>query len=259
MSNKVAVLVILFVEIFSLHNAVAQTEDYDVFQLRYLYNEIKFAQVISKGNSLLKNRPGIPREHLQEIHKYLALAYYNTGHQDSSRAHFYTLLSLSPDFELDPVQTSPKILDFFQAIKSAFSSDQQQKTAVPYTEYVFLSDARPQAGLRSLVIPGWGQYFKSQKKRGLIFGSAFFGVAGATGVTYFLEKNRRTAYGAERNPQRVAAKYDAYNNMSKTRRLLQYTAAAIWTTALLDALFSKYNPNLQVDKESVGLAIQLRF
>lgn len=259
MSNKANFIALLIFGIFTFRIAGAQTQDYDVFQLRFLYNEIKFEQVLSKGNLLLQNQRGISGEHLQQIHKYMALAHYNIGNQDSSRAHFYTLLSLNPEFELDPVQTSPKIVAFFQTIKSAFRSDQQQKTAVPYTEYIFLTDNRPQAGLRSLVLPGWGQYFKLQKKRGFILGSAFLISANAAGITYVLEKKRRDEYRAERNPDNIAAKYAAYNNMSKTRRLLQYAAAGIWATAILDALFTEYNPQLQVDEESIGLALQFRF
>ncbi len=259
MSNKVYPVFFVLLGIFFFRDAHAQTQDYGVFQLRYLYNQIKFEQVISSGKQLLQNQEQISAAHLQEIHKYLALAYFNTGEQDSSRAHFYTLLSLNPEFEPDPVQTSPKILDFFHTIKNAFSSDQKQKTAVPYTEYVFLPDIRLQAAVRSAVLPGWGQVYKMQKKRGLVLGSLFLSSAAATSLTYVLEKNRRTAYRDERDPQIVTAKYDDYNSMSKTRQFLQYVTAGIWLTTVFDAFLTDYHPQIQMEKDYLGLAFQVDY
>ena len=60
-------------------NLVAQTKDYEVFQLRYLYNKIVFEDVITQGQKLLKEHDSLNKNMLQEIHKYLALSFFNIG------------------------------------------------------------------------------------------------------------------------------------------------------------------------------------
>ena len=114
-------ILLIFSALYLLQsNLIAQTKDYEIFQLRFLYNEIKFEAVILQGQNLLKELNSPDKNQLVEIHKYLALSFFNVGNQDSSRTHFYSLLSINPDFEPDPVKTSPKILSFYQDIKSNF-------------------------------------------------------------------------------------------------------------------------------------------
>ncbi len=239
----------------------AQSKEYDIFQLRFLYNEVKFDEVIQLGRTLLKNPERLDQKDLEHIHKYLALSFFNTGLTDSSRSHFYTLLSINPDFEPDPIQTSPKILEFFGRIKSSFEKEREKRTVIPYTQYVFVEDIRPAAALRSLLLPGWGQWYKKQPSKAYLFGGAFISATLSVGISYALEKNMRQKYLDEKDPARIAGRYDDYNTMSKTRRIMQYTALALWGASIADALFSSYDPLLQprVDEQYLGLSLQITF
>ncbi|KAA3613164.1 MAG: hypothetical protein D8M58_12715 [Calditrichaeota bacterium] len=239
-------------------NLFGQSTDYEVFQLRFLYDEIKFEEVILSGQKLLKN-PDLNKSKLIEIHNFMALSFFNLGKQDSSRAHFYSVLSINPAFEPDPVKTSPKILSFFQDIKQNFQMDRNDRTAIPYKNYIFVKDIRPQAALRSLAFPGWGQLYKRDDQKGYILGGAFVGSLLTTAVTYTLERNLRHDYLNENSTAKVDNRYRDYNNMSKVRRVFQYTTIGIWVASIADALYSEYTPAILVDDEYVAFALQVRF
>ncbi|KAA3613372.1 MAG: hypothetical protein DWQ05_17945 [Calditrichaeota bacterium] len=258
LSKFVNVFFIVF-SILVTQKVIAQSVTYDIFQLRFLYDQIRFEDVILVGNQLLENQPDISREGLGEIHKFLALSYFNTGKPDSSRAHFYSLLSLQPGFELDPIQTSPKIIDFFSTIKKAFRADLDEKIAIPYKQYVFQEDRRTQAGLRSIALPGWGQLYKHQKKRGYVFGGLFIGSAAAASLVYLFERDLRDKYQLERDRNKISDRYNSYNNTAKTRKLFQYAVAGIWLTSVLDAFIKDYKPQLKADKNTIGLAVEINF
>ncbi len=260
MLNRVLLFTLLSTLLIQ-HPLSAQSKDYDVFQLRFLYNEVKFDDVIQLGRQLLKNPQRLDQKDLEQIHKYLALSFFNTGLTDSSRSHFYTLLSVNPAYEPDPVQTSPKILEFFRRIKNSFEAEREKKTAIPYKEYVFVEDIRPAAALRSLLLPGWGQWYKKQPSKAYLFSGAFLSATVSVGVSYLLEQDLRQKYLDEKDPNRIDGRYNDYNSMSKVRRVMQYTALALWGASVADALFSSYDPLLQprVDPEYLGLSLRVRF
>ena len=79
----------------------SQTKEYEIYQIQFLYNDAKFNTVIKNGRSVLNSNYTFTNDELIEIHKYLALSFYNTGQEDSSRSHFFTILTLDANFEPD--------------------------------------------------------------------------------------------------------------------------------------------------------------
>jgi hypothetical protein len=187
----------------------------------------------------------------------MALSFYNIGKLDSARSHFLTLLSIQPDFELDPINVSPKIISFFEQIKKEVKSSQTEN-AIEYTKYVFLEDPRPAATFRSALIPGWGQMYKSQKKRGYIIGGAFIASLIATGASIYFEKDAHNKYLDSTTPNSIEENYNLYNGWFKKRKLFTITTISIWVVAVLDALWAPYpQATLSVDKHNVSLSINL--
>ena len=244
---------ILLIILFHSQLIAQQEKQYDIFQLRFLYNEVKFNDVIQNGRTLLSNPGKLSKDDLIEIHKYLALSFYNISQQDSSRSHFYSILSLNLKFEPDPVQTSPKILNFFKEIKEAFNRDIVKKTAVPFKQYVFVEDIRSQAAVRSLILPGWGQWHKKQETKAYIFGGAFLATTLTTIIAYQLEKELKDKYRNEINPAQVTKKYNDYNSMSKMRRFFMYSSGIVWGLSLADAIFSDYQPHFVFNDNFSGV------
>ena len=110
MLNKFQSLIIV---LFFANALVAQTDNYTIFQVRYLYDEAEFEKATAQGQQLLQKDHTLNPEQLLTIHRYMALSYFSLGQMDSARVHFFSVLSIDTKFSLDPIDTSPKIINFF--------------------------------------------------------------------------------------------------------------------------------------------------
>jgi len=190
---------------------------------------------------LLAQRQSLSPEQLAKIHEQMALSFFSLGELDSSRSHFLSLLSLYPNWKLDPIYVSPKIIAFFENLKQESPSPQSVKTAVPYTRYVIVADPRVGATWRSLLLPGWGQWYKAQKKRAYLFGGVVGLTLLGTGISAFLESSAHQAYLNARDEQTIRQQYDRYNFWYKTRRTFTVFTLVGWTLNVVDALWTPGN------------------
>ena len=230
-------------------------------KVEQLYNDLRFEEAIENGKELLQNKQVLNKSDLLVIHRYMAYSYFNLSQPDSARAHFLTLLSLDDKIQLDPIRTSPKIIDFFKEVRKEYNQIKKSKRLVPVKEYLFIEDPRPSAAWRSAVLPGWGQYYKNQHRRAYWFGGAFVVSLTLTAAAWMEEKKYKDLYLKEQNPADIPALYDKYNGWSKTKRVFGYTAAAIWLASFADALWSDYpriSPQMSSDG-SVVLSIGFEF
>lgn len=231
------VLVSMLGGVFSVVSAqIANTE---VLQTKFLYDGAQFRKSIEKGRQLLKKRQNLLPEAIAFIHQYSGLSFYNLGNQDSSRAHFLSLLSLHPDFELDPVQISPKIITFFNDIKDAVNQLPEDLRAPSFRQYILLEDKRPQASWRSAVLPGWGQFHKKQHLRGYVFGGLFWGSAIATGFAFLQEDRAKQDYLDQQLPSAAAAAYKEYDQWYRRKRYFAIAASLLWAVNVGDAMWSR--------------------
>lgn len=239
----------------------AQTNTADIMQLKFYYDTFEFDKVISAGNTALKSGRELASDKLEFLHQYMALSFYNTAQLDSARGHFLSLLSLDPDRELDPVNISPKIIDFFNEIKKDYQALVTSSPQTIYTRYVVVEDLRPGAAWRSAVIPGWGQFYKQQKTKGYILGGAFWGSLLATGIAWIQEDQAHQDYLSSVTTADIESNYSTYNNWYKTRRTLAITTAVLWAVTVGDAMWSPYaQPSLVVQPDGgIVFALQIRF
>ncbi len=215
----------------------AQVSPNAVQQLETAYRSLQFETVIKQGRTLLAQQQSLSPEQLAKIHEQMALSFFSLGELDSSRSHFLSLLSLYPDWKLDPIYVSPKIIAFFERLKQE-SAHQQSVNAVPYTRYVIVTDPRVGATWRSLLIPGWGQWYKAQKKRAYLFGGVVGLTLLGTGISALLESSAHQAYLNARDEQTIRQQYDRYNFWYKTRRTFTVLTFLGWTLNVADALWT---------------------
>lgn len=218
-----------------------------VSEVKYFYEELQFEKAVQVGQAILHQEQTFKPEELQLIHHYMAFSFFNTGKTDSARAHFLTLLSINPDYRLDAVSTSPKILDFFDKIKGAYKNIGANTSPLAYTHYIFIDDLRPAAAWRSAVLPGWGQYYKRQPLRSYLLGGAYLGSILITFMAFFKEADYKRQYSDSRDRQKISDLYEHYNNWSKARRISTIAAVSVWGIAVADAVFSPY-PKLELTR-----------
>ena len=260
MPNKPNIFLISFI-IFTSISGYSQLTNFDVQQVRVLYESLEYDKAISIGNLLLKSNYSFSKNDFIILHEYMALSFYNVGNIDSSRSHFLSLLSINPEYDLDPIKVSPKIIDFFNQLKSEIKSPSEKVELVPYKEYVFMEDIRPKAGLRSTILPGWGQIYKGQKKRGLIIGGLFFASLAATGISLVFEKESEDKYLQSTTPSTIEDNYNTYNEWHKRRQFFSITTISIWAIGIFDALYMPYeNIALSVNPHNdILLSINIPF
>ena len=171
---------------------------------------------------------------LAKAHLLLGIVEYSEGAEEPARRQFVSALQLQPEIQPDPSSVSPKIIAFFDDLRSSLT----ESSSTIETRYVTIVDDRPAAALRSMVLPGWGQLYKGHRGKAAVAGGAWFATAGATAVAHGLRRRARRRYVDETNPALVAERYDSFNKAHKARNTLAVSAAVVWVAAYIDALAS---------------------
>ncbi len=239
----------------------AQTPGGLGMRLQMLYEDFKFQEVISSGRYLLQNSNVLSESDTRLIHEYMAISFFTIGETDSAHKHFYTLLTMDHDHTLDPIRTSPKILDFYTEIKTEFNLMYSQNRLQYVDRYMFIEDLRPAAAWRSALLPGWGQIYKHQPVKGYIFGGTFFTGLIVTAGALIKENDYRDKYLNSNDPAEISDLYDRYNSWSKIRRAAMYTTAVIWLLNISDAIWADY-PRLGIEQSTsdrLSLSLSYKF
>lgn len=100
--------------------------------------------------------------------------------------------------------------------------------------YNFKAQIPMNAALRSLLIPGWGQFFNEQPTKGLILVGA---EAVAIGGAFMLHSKANSTY-EDYEQKRTDTLYDDYSSQFDTANMFVYLSAAIWAWNVVDAYIS---------------------
>ena len=127
------------------------------------------------------------------------------------------------------------------------------------------------AGLKSLVIPGWGQFYSHRGGAGTFFLVTGLAAAGGTLTAHILYRDRLKEVAAAKTQEMWEFTSERADNAYDARQWLAAASAGIWAVNLIDAtwFFPKFeNSPMQVglelapgDPSAAGatLAIRLRF
>ncbi len=211
--------------------ATAQTSSLD--SLRAAFEAMRYDQAVEIGQRILSQPGARTPEELSATHELLGIIAYNQNRTSAARAHFESLLSLEPDYELDPLYASPKVRDFFRRIKRSW-----QPGSIPSetpVRYIRVPDPRLGAAWRSLVFPGWGHLYRGERKLGRALVGSAACLAAATGVFYGYERKARDEYLSATDPAEIARMYDRYNRYYRLRHRAATMLGLLWLGAYLDA------------------------
>ena len=228
-----------------------------VVRLDYDVAEARAREALARFDALTPDQ-------LVTVHSALGVLLYARNEPVEARRQFEAALSLNPALSLDPVRTSPKTLEFFGEVRSDAVSEAGGGTrAEPAVRYVVLEDRRPGAALRSLAVPGWGQFHKGDRAKGWAFAAA----TGALVAGAFAAQGARAAaredYLAAPTEAEAARRFAPYNRWHRARNALALGAGAVWAASALEALLTggpEAPPSLAVEPapEVVGLRLRVR-
>ncbi len=184
---------------------------------------------------------------LLKFHALLGFIYVAKDQNAAARDEFMRVLSVNPRYEPDPVSTSPKIIEVFRAAQSDYMLRIASEPAVFRMPQ---ADARLSASWRSLVLPGWGQFYKQQDTKGAAVIAAQ--VLSLAALIYMAgETSRRhddyLAIKDFNNPI-VDDRYQEYRRAYQTRNVVAYVTLGIYGLQYLDALYYPVKRNAESPK-----------
>ncbi|MBP1648387.1 MAG: Tetratricopeptide 2 repeat protein [Bacteroidetes bacterium] len=162
--------------------------------------------------------------------QWVAFSLVAQGKTALAKEHFLSILRRTPSHELDPILTSPKILAVFNDARATYLAARTQgidsspvKGSVPPEGITF----------RTIVFPGWEQWYHGRTPIGPILAGAGIATLGSAVTFAFLRSSARQEYLAATTPEDIEAKYDTYNRYSKAE---SYCFAAFAVVYLLSEI-----------------------
>lgn len=190
----------------------------------------RYGAVVQQVDSALARPQGLTPRDLALLHLWKGFAMAAWGRSEEARQSFAVALSLDQSLSLDPREVSPKIVAEFDAVRAAASLPTPQVRS-----YLLLEDLRARAALRSMVMPGWGQWTLGRKTGGLVAGGVFLGLVAAWVATGSWEDRAHTRYLRARDAE-VESAYDEYNQAHKIHAAVGALAVTTWVASLVDVL-----------------------
>lgn len=213
----------------------------------------RYGRMVQRVDSLLASPEGLTLPELALLHVWRGFGLAASGERQAARASFSVALSLDESLELDPREVSPKILAEFEAVRSSHKPQQEMAASA----YLVMEDLRPGAALRSMMLPGWGQWKMGRKARGAMFAAAACASLGGWITAGVSENNTHDRYLAATGED-IPAAYAEYNRAYKVHRALGYAVLAVWAGAVADVLLGPSNIRIVASGPSVGVGATIR-
>ena len=219
-----------------------------VQDVRTAYESFQYRSVIQFSETLLLQEKKLSKEDLITIYVMKAVAHFSLSEEEAARQSFVKLLLIQSDYELDPIEISPKIVSFFERIKADVYQVTQQ-TISPKTEKKDTTIlANPQAIdhssevksalTRSLILPGWGHLYLNNGNAGWVLATTS-SLSLAASVYLFIDTySKEKKYLSETEEKKIASAYKLYNTSYKLRNIFLGLYVAEWMYSQVDLLYS---------------------
>jgi hypothetical protein len=192
----------------------ANDNEYQRFEMAMnAFNAGIYEEAATRFNALLKTETKNPALRL-ECHKFIAVSKLFVGDKESAEHHFTELLTISPEYTLDPLIFPIEIVDFFTEIKAknkkqldalalaraleeatriAEEAAKRQAEKEALTRNVYLKKTVKKNSLVVAIIPfGVGQFQNREKLKGILFLSGELLLTAAAITTYALHESLRS-------------------------------------------------------------------
>lgn len=159
--------------------------------------------------------------------KWIAFSLIAQGKPSLAKDHFAALLKINPQFELDPVLTSPKILAVFNETRTYHLASQKSKDTGGANQPPFVS-------FRTVIFPGWEQLHANRSGSGYLFLGGGIGTLGAGIVFEVLRSSARNDYLSATTPAAIDSKYSRYNKFYKAEIVAFSAFALVYVASEID-------------------------
>jgi len=237
MIQKVLIVFILFA--VSVHGACAQEDSTGLTlqAIETLYNTGSYRITELEARRLLEHS-ALNDSVRAAVHKYIAFSLIAQGKPELAKEHFMSVLKLAPDYDLDPVYTSPKILVVFKETQQLFlSSKKPQKDTIRGSVLI----ERPAITYRTIIFPGWEQLHQGRTTAGTFFLGAGITTLGAGIAFEFLRSSARQNYLSENQSSEFDEKYRIYNRYYKAEIISFVAFAVVYVASEIDVFLAQHD------------------
>jgi hypothetical protein len=201
--------------------------------LQDFYNAGDYEKVVVQAPATL-TAAGTSREDSLLIYRLYASSLIALGMNQEGGGIFRRLLTMSPNLELDPESTSPKIRAVFEQVKAEMASASIPKTPVR-RDTVYLGKPVP----LSVLIPGLNRIQEHRSPGGYALLAGFVTSVAGLGVSIAAYDNAHRTYLLASTPSTINSSYRVANSWYKARSICIGTTSLIWAYSLLDALLDR--------------------
>ncbi len=228
------------------------------------FRSFQYKKVIEKGQFLLSD-PYVTKEDSLEIYKYMLNAAYALADTAKAKQIIKQIIKCDPEFALNPKDTSPKIIEFFDHVKNQIKHHQSivPGGTTPHmpspTEVMVYKPLPLPSMVMSILLPGSGHVHQKFMKKGIRF--TVFSVALMSGIAYssWETVRKRDAYMRAERGADFDRLYDNYNRMYKLRNAL-IGAFVLWDLYALFDLQKEWQVFLSSEQNgrtiSVGVTMR---
>ncbi|MGA7160886.1 MAG: hypothetical protein WBZ48_07780 [Bacteroidota bacterium] len=163
--------------------------------------------------------------------KWIAFSLVAQGKTSLAQDHFAVLLRINPQFELDPILTSPKILAVFDETKARLANHEKQEADTAAYRPLRRSTG---VSFRTIVFPGWEQLHANRATAGYLFLGGGVATLGAGIALEALRSSARNEYLSATNPPGIEAKYSTYNKYYRAETYAFSAFALIYIVSEID-------------------------
>ncbi len=241
--------------------------------LQQAFTSFEYNKVVQLADQLLEQKTGLTLQQRLEVLREKAIALYVLDQNQMATLTFIRILKLKPDYELDSLRNSPKIIRFFQTIKKNFLKDQIQAKHEPGAlnpkakMKMPAQSVEPNALYHSLIWPGWGHCQVGQKRKGHFLMMASF--VGASASAYFIWQTQvwEQRYLNAVVQTDIDGNYREYNKNYRLRNAFLIAYGLIWFYAQYDLakyLFQTQRVQVNVtptadSRQAAAISFSIRF
>lgn len=202
--------------------------------IRTAYENFRYSLADSLAEMALEHYDRFQPGELVQIHIYAGSANFAMGREEKARRHFFSALSLNPDFQLDPVRFSPKIISLFEEVRKQVR--QGTGSSSFRIRYVLVPDPRLKALWRAAVFPGLGHFVLQKKRKAFVLAAAAGAELIVAGIFYIEARTAHQDYLNARTLPEINRTYDRYRTFYRIRNVAVACYIGTWLYSLMDVL-----------------------
>ncbi|RPI66242.1 MAG: hypothetical protein EHM47_17130 [Ignavibacteriales bacterium] len=242
---------------FIIQSVLAQDSTYSLDTIRNEYKSFNYVNVINKSVEILITHRNIPSKDLVEIYLLKGSSHFALQEDTLAKYSFLEILKIDSLFTPDTISVSPKIVRFFNEVKSSYLSSRMIVKKAPvdslkwFNHYNQLYKERVNlfrnSLYRSLVFPGLGHLYAGDSKGWYLTAA---GVLSFTSSVYFIIRtnDKKSEYLLAQEPETIEEKYKSYNDSYKFRNISFIVFGAVWLFSQIDIISTVFPEpsNLQI-------------